>query len=410
MDLQQEYESATDGINTIVSNQLSSSLKWANIPGSLIKVSASDAGYAWGYNGSHVVYKCALPCTGNWEPVDLGKYNIASIINLATDATNVYLLILNKSGQRKLLIGNPSGRGDWTMIDMKFDANTIFPTNTYVWAQDEKSNKQKCAKPCTTGNWSEVQDKDQIQITSSNGSTLFGTKSLGQVVKTDENMQNGWVDVNGLTGITMHSVVSGAALYGKDNTSNSYRCEGDCISPQEVTPLDTSGYTPLNLTANTKDIWMTSTKAGDKGNIFMRPDKPDYTSILNNISKLDENRDKVVSTIEDEYNQQTKTAVSSNQISTLINFIKKQFNFDTSSIQADETQANQLSKQVSDVDNKLKTIQSTEPLIKTLLIVVSIVGVLYLIAGPILGSFVHIIAFIVLIGGLGYAIYSSSNQ
>lgn len=410
MDLQQEYESATDGINSIVSNQLSSSLKWANIPGSLIKVSASDAGYAWGYNGANVVYKCALPCTGNWEPVDLGKYNITAIVSLATDATNVYLLILNKSGQRKLLIGNASGRGDWTMIDMKFDANSIFSTNTYVWTQDEKNNKQRCAKPCTTGNWSEVQDKDQINITSSNGTTLFGRKSLGQVVKTDESMQNGWTEVGGLTGITMRTLTTGPALYGTDNTSNTYRCEGDCISPQEVTPLDTGGYTPLNLTGNSKDLWMTTTKAGDKGNVFTRPDKPDYTSIMNNLYPLDETRDKIVSNIADEYNQQTKTAISAQQTSTLVDFIKKHFSFDTSSIESDKQQADQLSKQVSNINTKLKTVENTEPLIKTLLIVVSIVAVIYLIAAPILGSMVHIVAFIVLIGGLGYAIYSSGNQ
>lgn len=66
MDFQNEYDTSTDGINTVVTSQLASSLQWTSIPGTLVKSSSSAAGFVWGYNSANLIYVCQLPCTGNW--------------------------------------------------------------------------------------------------------------------------------------------------------------------------------------------------------------------------------------------------------------------------------------------------------------------------------------------------------
>jgi len=90
-DFQAAYDQTTQNINNTLSTQLSSVLTWANIPGELTKVSSSAYGFAWGFSGSQV-YNCQLPCSGNWQPVDLSKFDITSVLDVATDDTNVYLL------------------------------------------------------------------------------------------------------------------------------------------------------------------------------------------------------------------------------------------------------------------------------------------------------------------------------
>lgn len=73
-DFQSAFDTNTQSINTVVSTQISSAQSWANIPGSLVKSSASAAGYVWGFNTQNMVYVCQVPCSGsNWKNVDLTK-------------------------------------------------------------------------------------------------------------------------------------------------------------------------------------------------------------------------------------------------------------------------------------------------------------------------------------------------
>ena len=392
MDLQSEYDSATSGINTFVSNQLSSALTWSNIPGTLSKVSASGSGHVWGMT-RNALFVCEAPCNGDWQAVDIG----------------------NKSSEQKLLLGPANSKNAFTMISSPKNVSQIFSTNTYIWAQDSSNKKYKCAKPCTTGNWIEVPDTN-VTITSSNDTTLFGRDLNSKALKTDESMRNPWSEINGLTGLPVSNLVGNTDstnMYAVNAKSGSlYKCEGDCVDPKALSPVDTAGHSPFSLTPDIENdsIWMTSTTEGDKGNIFNRLEKNDYTTVMNNLMPFEQRRDKVVSKIEDEYNQQTKSLTSSQQVSSIVDFVRRNFNFDTKGVQDDSVQVNQLQKQVKDVNSKLDNMKSTEKLIQTLLIVVAIVAVIYLIAAPILGSLVHTVAFIVLIGGLGYAIYSSGNQ
>ena len=198
------------------------------------------------------------------------------------------------------------------------------------------------------------------------------------------------------------------ALYGVDTSSKAYRCEGDCTVPSEVDPLDTGGYAPLTMSADPsgKSLWMTGTTSGNVGNIFTRLDKPDYTTIMNNVNPLDQSRDKVVSSITDAYNQQTNVMTANKQITDVVNFFTKFFKFDKQSVRQDQSDISAYRDKLIDTQAQLDKLSTTEPLLQKLVSLLVAVVVIYLV-GSFLGGFVHTIAFIVLAGGLGYIIYSS---
>ena len=410
MDFQNEYDSTTTNINDFVSTQLSSSLSWANIPGELVKASSSSAGYLWGYNSYNVVYVCELPCTGNWKPIDLGQYNVNAILDLVTDNTNVYILITDKSGKNVMLMAGANNKGTWNMVPVSFNAKNIFSTNTYIWAQDAQNTKQKCAKPCSTGKWVAVPE-NKITITSSSETTLYGKDASGSAFKTDENMKAGWTSISGLTGLKLANIISqkdNSAIYGIDSASKAYRCEGDCSDPKERNPLDTGGYMPLNLTGGDNKLFMTTSTSGDKGNIFTRVDKPDYTTIMGNISPLDQNRDKLVDNIADEYEKQTDLMVTNKQVSTIVDFFQSFFNFDKENVERDISEASAYQDKIRQNKTKINQITATEPLIQKIILLLIAVVIVYLV-GTFLGDIVHVVAFIVMVGGFGFIYYSSKS-
>lgn len=410
MDFQNEYDTATDGINTIVSTQLSSSLQWANIPGSLVKSSASAAGYAWGYNSSNQVFVCQLPCSGNWGIVDTSKWGLASVLDLTTDSSNVYVLISTTDGKTVLYSAPATNTGTWTMVPVPFSAVNIFSTHTNIWAQDKSNNKQKCPKPCTMSNWI-ANPENKIKITSSSDTALYGVDVSGNAMKTDENIQSDWTSISGLSGLKLMNIIGQAdktALYGVDTSSKAYRCQGDCTTPQEVDPLDTGGYAPLNMTADPsgKSIWMTGTTSGNSGNVFNRLDSPDYTSIMNNINPLDQSRDKIVSSITDDYNQHTNTMIANKQITEVVNFFTNFFKFDKQSVAKDNSDISAYKDKIIRDQTTLDQISSVEPVIQKLLVLLVVVGVIYMF-GSFLGSMIHTVALVALVGGAVYIIYKS---
>lgn len=409
MDFQNEYDSTTSDINNLVSTQLSSSLTWASIPGNMDKVSSSSSGYVWGYS-ENAVYICQLPCTGNWVAVDLSEYKIQTLIDLVTDNTNVYILIKDKAGDTLLLIRAANNKGNWNMSKIPINAAKIFSTNTYIWAQGYLTEKAKCAKPCTAGAWITVPD-DNIKITSSSESSLYGTDAMGTALKTDENMKATWTPISGLTGLKLAKVIGESdktGLYGIDKSFKLYKCEGDCKTPSELNPLDTGGYMPLNVTANDKNLWMTATTFSDKGNVFTKVDKPDYTSIMDNIGPLDQNRDKMVEDIKDEYSKQTDVMTTNKQVSTIVDFFSKFFRFDTDNVERDISEASAYKDKIRQNKTKLNQISATEPLIQKIIMLLIAVVIVYLF-GTFLGEIVHVVAFIVMVGGFGFIYYSTNS-
>jgi hypothetical protein len=407
-DFQAAYDQTTQDINNTLSTQLSSVLTWANVPGELQKVSSSAYGFAWGFSGSSV-YTCQLPCSGNWQPVDLSKFSIGVVLDIATDDTNVYIL-----SNSELLTNTADGRGVWNSVPVPFPASQIFSTHSYIWAQDSQNNKQKCPKPCTTSNWiSEPENK--VTITSSSATSLYGKDSSGAGMKTDEVLQSGWSPIVGLLGTKVNSVIGQldkSSVYAVDPTSKVLKCEGDC-SVKNVSPVDTQGYTPLNLTADptSKLLWMTAQTKGDLGNIFSRPDKPDYSTIMNTITPLDKQRDTVVGEVVKDYTQQTGVMTVNKQVSDIESFFKKIFGDQHKTVTSTKNASGHLQQLISDQQVTLDQINSIQPIISGFVYTLIAVVVIYLV-GSILGSFIHWIAFLVLLGGIYLTInngFSSST-
>lgn len=409
MDFQTEYDKLTQTIDDTLSSQVSSSLTWVNVQGSLVKAVSSPAGYAWGYNSINSVFFCELPCTGNWQEADLSAYNITAIKDIAVDYSNVYILTTGSSGNTVLLVNVASNKGQWNMLNIPFAASKIFSTSNYLWAQDDSNNKQKCPKPCTTGNWM-VNPDNKVTITSSSYTELYGKDGSGNAFKTDENMTTGWAPIKGFADNKWQSIVGQGGrtdIYGIDTKSKVYSCGESCAFSDDVKPVDTGGYTPMNLSSDpeSKSLWMTSTTNGDKGNIFTRVDKPDYSSILNMIDPLDKQRDDIVDDVEKQYANQTLTETTNKQIETVVNFFSKKFGYTKAVGQQNADQSSALTQKIEQSQQDIDKMTIISNKILSILVTLVVVAGIYLLAEPILGTYVHMLAAVALTVGIFFTIY-----
>jgi Tectonin domain len=406
VDFQSDFDQTTNTIDDTLRTQVSSSFTWRNVPGSLVKASASSAGYVWGFNQNSEIYICQLPCSGNWTQVTVP--NVLSVLDVATDASTVYILGNSTSGKLVLNFGSAMNQGNWVSIPVPFAATRIFSTHTYIWAQDGTNSKQKCAKPCTTGNWIPVPEKI-VSITSSSDTALYGVDPSGTGMRTDEIMQSEWIPVSGLKSSKLTSLIGdldSAALYAVDNTSHVLKCEGNCSS--NPVPINTSGYVPLHLTADPHSLWMTAETSGDLGNVFNRASSSSYTDIINSVTPLDQKRDAIVDNVKQEFEKQTDSMTLSKQLDAVVTFFKGIFNKSGETAESTNKQAGTLKDQIAQTQAKLDQMTSTQPLIQNIVHTLVIVGVIYLI-GSILGKLIHLVAIVVLFIGLYYSINFSQG-
>jgi len=399
-EFQTEYEDSTNAINSIVSTQLSSVLNWINVPGAMTKVSSSAGGFAWGFNASNNVYICRLPCSGSWTQVDITKENAGTIQDITTDLTNVYIL-----GSNVLLTAPATNEGVWNTIPVPFSATKIFSTHTNIWAQDGLNNKQKCPKPCMSSNWIASTEK-AVTITSSSDSALYGKSADGSAVKTDENIQSGWTPIDGLAKVsTLIGDADKEALYGVDTSSNTFKFDGT------QHPVTTQGYAPLNLTIEptSKQMWMTATTSGDKGNIFTRLENPDYGTITNAIAPIDKSRDQVVSQITRDYNNQTEVMTVNKQITDVVNYFKKMFKLDKDTGKKGLDQSSNVQEKIRDTQSQLDQITSIQPLLQQLIIVMFVALLAYVMLSSIFGAITNLLVLGVIGAGMFYIMNLSNG-
>lgn len=397
-EFQTEYEDSTNAINSIVSTQLSSVLNWINIPGAMTKVSSSASGFAWGFNSSNNVYVCQLPCSGNWTQVDIE--NAGTIHDITTDLTNVYVL------GSVLLTAPATNQGQWNRIPVPFSATTIFSTHTNIWAQDALNNKQKCPKPCMSANWIASADKD-VTITSASDSALYGKQADGSPVKTDENIQSGWSPIDGLAKVSkLIGDVDKEALYGVDTATNTFKFDGTQHG------VATQGYAPLNLTIEptTKQMWMTATTSGDKGNIFTRLENPDYGTVINAIAPIDKSRDQVVSQISKAYSNQTEVMTINKQITDVVTYFKNMFKLDRDTGKNGLNQSGHIQDQIRDTQSQLDQISNIQPLLQQLIVILLIALIAYVLLSSILGAITNLIVLGIIGAGMFYIMNLSNGQ
>lgn len=393
---QTEYETSTNAIDSIVTTQLSSVLNWLNVPGTLVKASSSAAGFVWGYNGSSMLYTCQLPCSGNWTQVDLSQYQVSNILDLTTDDTNVYILYTNVAGATGLLATPASNQGTRTTLSVPFAATTIFSTHTYIWAQDGSNNKQKCPKPCSMPNWQASTDTT-VTITSSDDTTLYGKDATGQAMQTNETLQSPWQPIDDVKG-SIYGKGSDGTLYGIDSKQSAFQYDG------KMAPLYTNGLDPTNMTVDSQSsqLWMTTATPGDVGNIFTRVEKPDYSTIMNSVTPLDRERDKIVDTVESRYKRQTDVMIVNKQTQDVVSFFKKMFHIDGDTAKKAKNQAGHLTESIREAQKDLDQIKNVEPIILGVIGILLTVIAIYIFASPLLDRYVHHVALTVI--GIGIAL------
>jgi hypothetical protein len=392
---QSEYEDNTHTIDSIVSTQLSSVTKWVNIPGTLTKASSSAAGFIWGFNPGGSVYICQLPCTGNWTQVDFSQNQISSVLDLTTDDSNVYILFTNSSGSLNLLTTAATNQGTRTVIPVPFSATAIFSTHTYIWAQDNSNHKERSAKPCNMPSWQASSDT-AIRITSTDSTTLYGIDASGNAMQTNETMQSAWQPIGDIVG-SIQGKASDGTLYGINPEQNAFLYDG------KLAPLYTDGLDPKHIQVDpqSNQIWMTTNSPGDSGNIFTRFEKPDYSTIMNNITPVDRRRDQVVKDIGTEFNKQTELMTANKQIMDVVAFFTKMFNLDKDTHKKGENQSGNIENEIRDRQAQLDMINATQGVIYKVLILLGIVSLMYIFSF-LFGSLINILAGIVLVGGIVY--------
>lgn len=385
------YETLTDALNNTISAQVAPESAWTNVAGGLTKVSASSIGFVWGFVNNQV-FACQMPCTGNWKQVPC---KATSITDIATDDSNVYVL-----GSGYMYVKPANNTADWNAISTPPNVVQLFDTQSYIWAQDGSMKKYRIAKPGTTSNWIPIPDTTNVQITSASATSLYGVDPHGNAVKTDESMQSAWAGVPVFAGKKMELVtgdIDKTAMYGIDSNHQLMRCTGKC------NPVSTAGYTvsSLSVEPTSHDIWMTTQTSGDLGNVFTKPDMFNPPSILKSAGDLDVQRDALVKQAQDAHKGSTQETVVSKQLSNIKTFLSKNFHINDTSKKLNIDKQSVLHDQILDTDTQISQLNATLPTIQQILYLLAAVALVYIIFG-FFGWIAHLIAFLVLGGGLIY--------
>lgn len=425
MDFQTEYDKLTKTIDDTLSTQVSSSLSWNNIPGNYDKVVSSSAGYAWAIgnlDGLYKLYICELPCTGNWKPVVLKDYPYEKNIvrDVVVDNTNVYVKIYSVvpegKSKHEILTNVASGKAEWTAIYSSTDSfERIFSTNNFLWIQRrEDLSIKKCPKPCTPTNWIIQPNKDNVMITSTTTTEIFGKDIGNKVVKTDENMKTGWHVLKGFKDeqylnnfIPIGGDSEKTGTYAVSKRGDVFNCQGECDDEEDISPVYTKGFRANDLTYDSESnkLWMTTTSRGEKGNVFTQLDKRDFMTISNEINPLDKQRDEIVKDTTKEYVDQTKTLTTSKQIQTVVDFFQKFFGYSESTRKQNENQSSILSDNIQKSQQQIDKMSTITSKLFILIITLMVTAIIYLLAEPLLGTFVHYVTILTLGVGIFFTVY-----
>ena len=391
--MSQQYDTLTDTLNNYISTQVATESDWTSLAGGLTKVSASSAGNVWGYSGS-TIYACQLPCSGNWVPV---SYSGGTVSDLTTDDTNVYVL----SGST-LYIKTANNTSEWVSISTPIAAVAIFQTQSYLWIEDGSNAKYRLAKPGTTGNWIGIPDTSNVRLTSASATSLYGVDPLGTAMKSDESLQSKWSAVPEFAGKKVERVVGDidtTALYSIDSSNQVMRCSGGCA------PVSTKGYVPSSLTVepSSRNVWMTTVTPGLDGNVFTRPDTPGFANLSQTVTPIDTQRDAIAKNAKQSFDQSTKENTVGKQLEAIKTFLSKHFSINNSQKNKNNAKKGGLRDQITNTNATISQLNASEPILQTILILLGIVILIYLF-GSFLGWFVHLLACLVMGGGLIYII------
>jgi hypothetical protein len=253
-------------------------------------------------------------------------------------------------------------------------------------------------------NWQPSADTT-VTITSSDDTTLYGKDATGQAMQTDETLQSAWQPIGDVNG-TIYGKGSDGTLYGIDSKQSAFQYDG------KIAPLYTNGLDPTNMHVDSESsqLWMTTATPGNVGNLFTRAQKPDYSTIMNSITPLDRQRDKIVDTVESRYKRQTDVMTVNKQAGDIIAFFKKIFKIDGDTAKKAKNQAGHLTERIRESQQDLDQIKYIEPIILGIIALLVVLCFLYIFGSGLLGSYVHVIAVIIIGAGVALIMNFSGKK
>lgn len=339
------FTKLTSSLNDLFATQLSDSVSWRTVPGQLLKVTTSAAGFTWGLNAQNTLWVCKEPCTGNWA--GQGTPGGGRILDLTADAQNVYILSF-ESGRQVVRRRPVNGSGSWSEpVNAPADAKTLVATSETLFADTDRG-PFKCKAPCNIPSWTAL-TVDQARLGGTFGvfpmvgdakGNLTGdpkqvvmgglfTPTANRVKLTSASSRrpygvddeqhavvyvNGqWRTLPGLGNYTVKSVageVDDTAVYAIATDGRVLRCAAPCGNPDDVTVVNTAGHAPdedelkqLAVNPDSKQVWQLSPGrgSGDGGRgIFNRKDGSPR-NIGETVAPIDIRRDNAILDIEARY-------------------------------------------------------------------------------------------------------------
>lgn len=337
------YTKLTSTINDIFATQLAGSVSWQVVPGELIKVSSSPAGYTWGLNATNNIYVCKEPCTGSWTNTNPPS---GKILDITTDQTRVYALV--DGTQRVVYSKSADGSGSWSSpISAPADSKTLVATTKDIY-MDTDRGVFKCGSPCSlpswvptviesahlTGNFGTFQmtgdtsgnlqgnpnkpilstlfvpSATSVKPTSASARFAYGVdaNNVGKIYR------NGvWHTIPGLSEYSLTSVsgeIDDTAIYATTTNGVVLRCSAPCLSIENVSKVSTPGIAPdptlpkqVSVNPQSKRVWLLSSAlhagAGGSGIYNHKDEAP--VDVNATIIPLDRNRNNVLLDIDSEY-------------------------------------------------------------------------------------------------------------
>lgn len=336
------YAKFTSTLNDIFTTQLGGSVRWQDVPGELVKVSASS-GYTWGFN-SVKCYVCKEPCTGAWREITPP----GRILDITTDTTRVYVLS-DTNGERSIYALPVNGSGTWTAISAPFDSNTVVATTKDIFV-DTARGVFKCGSPCTLPSWTptvvdpvKLEGKlgtfqmtgdtignlkgnpDQplltadfrrsvnVKPTSASARFAYGVESgKAKVYRNGE-----WHDIPGLAAYSIAAVsgeIDDTALYATTTNGQVLRCGAPCSDSGMVSRIGTPGIAPsaspkqVSVNPQSNQVWMLS-----NSKIYNRKDEVPI-DVTSQVQSIDSQRDGVLLDISAQYGRADAKAIVGDEI------------------------------------------------------------------------------------------------
>ena len=94
------------------------------------------------------------------------------------------------------------------------------------------------------------------------------------------------------------------------------------------------------------------------------------------------------------------------QLNTIVSFFQKLFKIDQNSLKNGQNQVSEIQDKIRNTQSQLDQINVIQPLIIKFIILLVVILFVYLIGTSFIGSYIHIVSFLTLIGGTIYIIFN----